>query len=134
MLCDNILAQNVTAGLYASMRGFGITAEISNPKSMDIFTLYADSYGVVTGRCKDFGIPAQYSHDYILKKIHFEFETVSIPGGDGGRIVDDHDYEKCVFSEYDRTLTKGFGRAAALACNLGIRCDVLRKVTLDFNQ
>ena len=61
-------AREWSAGLFSSPSGWGLQAQACDRSEteIDIITLTADAYGLVTGRTGDLGVKLGYTHDYVL--------------------------------------------------------------------
>ncbi len=126
--------QEAMLGLFQSPKGVGVTALFGRGwgEEMDILTLRTDFYGLLAGRTEQIGISISYTHDYALYQLWQEQFDLTLHAGAGGLVGYVHDWEKGLFSQYDRTLTHNFGLAVALAGNIGLRVDFDR-LTLDLS-
>jgi len=126
--------QEAMLGLFQSPKGVGVTALFGRGwgEEMDILTLRTDFYGLLAGRTDQIGISISYTHDYALYQLWQEQFDLTLHAGAGGLVGYVHDWEKGLFSQYDRELTHNFGLAVALAGNIGLRVDFDR-LTLDLS-
>ena len=126
--------QEAMLGLFQSPKGVGVTALFGRGwgEEMDILTLRTDFYGLLAGRTDQIGISISYTHDYALYQLWQEQFDLTLHAGAGGLVGYVHDWEKGLFSQYDRELTHNFGLAVALAGNIGLRFDFDR-LTLDLS-
>lgn len=126
-------AREWCAGLTSSPVGSGIRAQLTNGGGeLDIITVVADTYGVVTGRTSDIGIRASYTHDYVLASLRTDGFLMRFHAGAGLMAGYVHDHEGGLFISTDKDLGKGMGLAAALSCSIGLRLDFARNVAIDF--
>lgn len=126
--------QEAMLGLFQSPKGVGVTALFGRGwgEEMDILTLRTDFYGLLAGRTDQIGISISYTHDYALYQLWQEQFDLTLHAGAGGLVGYVHDWEKGLFSQYDRELTHNFGLAVALTGNIGLRVDFDR-LTLDLS-
>lgn len=133
--CLRTGAREIRTGAFFSPDGLGLSLQFDNDWGDEIrcVNLYADMYGVYSGRTSEAGFVASYTHSYILKVYDFEYSRLSMYAGAGflGGYV--HDYESGMFSTTDRALRHGRGLVAALACDLGLAFDFDRRVTVDLS-
>lgn len=137
MLCVFIDTDAQTrVGMYNSVKGLGASVELvsrDNPTEADIFTLYADTYGVFSGRSGFVGVIGSYSHDYSFIHKDYEFFSIELHSGAGllGGYARDH--ESGVFSRNRLPLTKSPGICIAVTGNVGVRFFFDRKISLDLS-
>lgn len=133
LFCPALSGQDRLLGLFQSPKGVGISAviESASGQEMDILTLRSDFYGLLSGRTPDAGACVSYTHDYVLYKLEGEDHLFRLHIGAGGLFGFTHDFEKGFFSAYDRQLERKPGWTVALAGNVGIRVDFLRRLSLD---
>ena len=135
LFCPSLRGQEVMAGLYQSMKGIGATAMFySDGDEADILTLRSDFYGVLSGRTRRSGVCLSYTHDYVFFERDGEDFLLQLHAGAGGMVGYVHDFERGLYSAFDRELQHRPGAVAALTGNLGLRLDFFwRPVTLDFS-
>lgn len=126
-------AREKRTGAFFSPKGLGLSLQVDNDWGDEIrtFNLYADMYGVYSGRTDKPGVAFSYVHNYILKVYDFEYSRLSMYAGAGFLAGYVHDFENGLFSVTDRQLQKGMGIVAALACNFGLGFDFDRHITVD---
>ena len=126
--------QEAMLGIFQSPKGIGVTALFGSDwgEEMDILTLRTDFYGLLAGRTQQMGICISYTHDYALYQLWQEQFDLNLHAGAGGLVGYVNDWEKGLFSQYDRALTHNSGLAVALAGNIGLRVDFDR-LTLDLS-
>ncbi|MCR4824024.1 MAG: hypothetical protein K5849_01575 [Bacteroidales bacterium] len=134
-LCQVLPGQERLLGLYQSPRGVGISAviETEDGLEMNILTVRTDFYGVLSGRTQDVGACVSYTHDYVLYQLNGEDYFLRFHIGAGGLFGFTHDFEKGFFSKYERQLERKPGWTGALDCNVGLRIDFRRRLSLDFS-
>jgi len=127
-------AQEALLGLYHSPKGIGVTALFGTPGGveMNILTLRTDFYGLLSGRTEQMGVSVCFTHDYAFYRIEQEQFDMTLHAGAGGLVGYVHDWEKGLFSLYNRELQHKAGLALALAGNVGLRFDFDR-LTLDLS-
>lgn len=121
-------------GMFHSPKGFGISAQIDAKDGDEIntFNLYADTYGLLSGRTSDVGIAFSYTHNYILRVYDFGHCRSSFYAGAGFLCSYVHDFEKGFFSDdASRQLDKKMGYVIALDCNAGYGIDFDRGISID---
>lgn len=122
-------------GAFFSPKGLGLSFQLDNDWGDEIraFHVFADMYGVYSGRTSDVGIMFSYSHNYILRLREFGYSTMSFYVGAGflGGYV--HDFELGLFSKdnHGRVLQDPMGLVVALQCDIGLSFDFDRHVTID---
>lgn len=130
-----VTAREKRLGTFFSPKGLGVSLQVDNGWGDEIrtFNLYADMYGVYSGRTRDAGIAFSYTHNYILKVYDFDYSRLSMYAGAGFLAGYLHDFENGMFSVTDRQLQKNMGVVAALSCNFGLGFDFDRRVTVDIS-
>lgn len=132
---SNIGAQT-RLGIYNSIKGLGLSAEIvskENPTEADIFTLYADTYGIYSGRSRFVGIIASYSHDYSFVHKDYEFFSIELHSGAGVMGGYARDHESGIFSRNRLPLKKAPGVCLTVTGNIGARFFFDRNISLDLS-
>ena len=102
-------------GVFQSPKGVGVSVLTGRDAEMNIFTLRTDFCGVLSGRTPEIGA------------------VFSLHAGAGVMAGWVHDFEKGVFSIYDRGMTHSPGIAVGAAGNIGLRADFARHITLDLS-
>lgn len=126
--------QEALLGVFNSPKGFGVTA-LFGPEmgeESNILTLRTDFYGLLGGRTHKMGVCITYTHDYAIYQLWEEQFDMTLHAGAGGQIGYVQDWEKGLFSQFERQLTHKPGLAVALAGNIGLRFDFDR-LTLDLS-
>lgn len=126
----------VRVGMYNSIKGLGLSAEVvskNNPAESDIFTIYADSYGVFAGRSSFVGVVASYSHDYSFVHRDYEFFSLELHSGAGFMAGYARDYETGLFSRHRQELRKRPGLCVGILGNIGARFFFDRPISLDIS-
>lgn len=128
-------AQEWRAGVLQSPKGFGVTVMLDarGLPETNIFSLRTDFYGFLSGRTKQIGAAFSYTHDYLFFLTEGEEFTLDLHIGAGGTLGYAFDYEKGYFSSYDRELSHTPGGVIALNCDVGLRVDFRRRLTLDLS-
>lgn len=122
-------------GVFNSPKGFGAGILVGSPggSEVNLINVYADMFGVFSGRTKDVGIAIEYSRDYVISSADFEFSSVTIHGGPGFMTGYLHDYERRFFSSEGST-DKSMGYVAALSGNIGVLTDFFsHRVSIDLS-
>ena len=137
-LCCFASAQEhkLRTGLLSSLKGAGISLQIDSPSGseVDVINLYADIYGLPTGRTSDLGVVLSYSHNYVLKTFGNSDVSAALYSGVGVSLGYVHDYEKGVFSKtHERLLEKRMGGIVCLCINGGLAVDFERNLTIDLS-
>lgn len=132
--CPVARGQETLLGLFQSPKGIGVTAmfESADGGELDILTLRTDFCGLLTGRTEHLGVSICYTHDYAFYKLWGDQFDLTLHAGAGGLIGYVQDWEKGLFSQYDRAFTHNQGLAVALAGNIGLRFDFDR-LSLDLS-
>lgn len=118
----DIRAQEVSAGLFNSFKGFGLSTRImSEDAESRSFSLYADIYGLPLAEVSGApGVKFNYSHDSVLRSYRAGSAAASLYAGPGMTIG------------YARDFRKGdFGLVAALSGELGCRFRFDRRIVMD---
>ena len=128
-------AQEWRAGLFQSPKGVGVTVMLDarDLPETNIFCLRTDFYGFLSGRTKQIGAAVSYTHDYLIFLTEGEEFTLNLHLGAGGTFGYAHDYEKGYFSSFDRVLEHNPGGVIALNCDVGLRVDFRRRLSLDLS-
>lgn len=111
-------------GIYNSLKGFGIGTAVksSDGSSISFVNIYADMFGVLSGRTRDVGIAASLTKDYVIAYADYGYSYLSLHAGPGFFTGYVHDYERHFFSSEGQTY-KAMGFVAALAGNIGLSAD-----------
>lgn len=125
--------QTFLAGMYHSPKGVGLSAMLDTDRGQEtnILTLRTDFYGVLSGRTREMGGFLSYTHDYIFFRREGENYDIHLHAGAGGMVGYAHDFEKGIFSTYDRELDRNAGGVLALVGNAGVRFDFRNRLSLD---
>lgn len=95
--------------------------------------LYAEIYGIPTGRCSSPGVKLCYSHNVILKRMEFETARLSFYAGPGVSAGYLRDAEIGKYEGTDFTLTRNPGFMAALSGTGGCHFNFCRNIALDLS-
>jgi len=120
-------------GVFQSPKGVGVSVLTGRDAEMNIFTLRTDFCGVLSGRTPEIGAVFCYTRDYVITTREGEDWSVALHAGAGALAGWVHDFEKGVFSIYDRGMTHSPGIAVGAAGNIGLRADFARHITLDLS-
>lgn len=123
-----------SAGLYSSLTGIGLQAQLPSGegREMDIISVLADTYGLLSGCTTDIGVRLGYTHDYIISTYVADGFTMDFHAGAGLTIGYVHDGENGSILGTGEALQKEMGVMAALSGSIGLRFDFTRKVAIDF--
>ena len=127
-------AQRPSAGMYNSVKGFGLSFSLqSEDGEMDVFTAYADIYGIPSGRSKVPGAKFNYSHQFVFTTLVFNDAVLDIYAGPGVTAGYVHDHESGFFTDYDKPLLLNMGVVGALSGTVGCVFSFSRKLMLDLS-
>ena len=125
-------AQEVSAGVYNSVRGIGASVSIpSGEFDASSLTLFADIYGIPSGRTKIPGVKFNYTRQFVFRTIEYENTLFSFYAGPGVSAGYVFDHENGAFSDYDKPLLMNQGFMAALSGSAGCLFTFSRRVVLD---
>ena len=110
--------QDHLMGVFQSPKGVGVSVMSGRGPEMNIFTLRTDFCGVLSGRTPEIGAVFCYTHDYVITTREGEDWSVALHAGAGALAGWVHDFEKGVFSIYDRGMTHSPGIAVGAAGNI----------------
>lgn len=115
----------VDAGVFSSFKGFGVSARFFRPDSgeFDSINIYADTYGILSGRSSQPGVFTNYCHNYIFNEINRADYLFRMYAGAGVGFGYVHDYEPGFFDTKDVPLRNSMAFATTLACSLGLYFD-----------
>lgn len=123
-------AQNrsVSMGLFNSPRGFGAAASFNSEdgRSFSELSLFADIYGLPTGRCGEPGVKASFVRNFIFSSFEIDDVRLGIFAGPGVSAGFVKDYEP----GYALDITRNHGLCAALCGDIGLRVRFSRGVSL----
>ena len=127
--------QTFLAGTFHSPKGVGLSAMLDTDQGREtnILTVRTDFYGVLSGRTREIGAFLCYTHDYIFfqrEAVHYDMH---LHAGAGSMVGYAHDFEKGIFSSFDRELDRNAGGVLALVGNAGVRFDFRRGLSLDIS-
>ena len=111
-------------GAYNSLKGLGLSAAFKSADgtAMTFVNLYADMFGVFSGRTGDVGIAASCTREYVIAYADFGYSYLALHAGPGVFAGYVHDYERHFFSSEGQTYKK-MGFVAALSGNIGLTAD-----------
>lgn len=120
---------SVSLGFINSPRGFGLSSSIAAPegKNFSSVFVYADIYGVPTGRCDEPGVKAAFIRNLCITDFDLRDASVELFAGPGVCAGFVKDYEP----GYALGITRNHGLCAALAGDIGLRVSFPRGVRLD---
>lgn len=132
--CPLARGQEALLGLFQSPKGVGVTATFGSAGAgeTDILTLRTDFTGLLTGRTEHMGVCISYTHDYPIYQLWGDQFDMTLHAGAGGLVGYVQDWEKGLFSQYDRAFKHKQGFALALAGDIGLRFDFDR-LSLDLS-
>lgn len=127
--------QTFLAGTFQSPKGMGLTAMLDTDQGREtnILTIRTDFYGVLSGRTPEIGAFLCYTHDYIFFRREAVNYDMLLHAGAGSMLGYAHDFEKGIFSSFDRELDRNAGGVLALVGNAGVRFDFRRRLSLDIS-
>ncbi len=120
-------------GTFHSPKGLGVGMLVSSSSEncFNVINLYADMFGVYSGRTKDVGAVLSYSRDYVIFSFDYAFCSVTLHGGPGFLTGYVHDYERHFFTS-EGSPDKKMGVVAALSGNIGLLTDYLNhRISID---
>ncbi len=122
--CSSASAGERYLGSFQSPKGLGASLLFgsSSDNCFNVINLYADMFGVFSGRTRDVGAVLSYSRDYVIISEDYEFCSVTLHGGPGFLTGYVHDYERHYFTSEGST-DKNMGFVAALSGNIGLLTD-----------
>lgn len=135
LLCVNAGAQRTGAGIYNSPKGFGIQVDSDHFEDFyfDSFTVYADIYGIPTGRSKSPGVKANYSRNYVVRVFEKPNADLDLYVGPGCTLGYAKDFETNYYRDFSVPLVKNHGAIAALSGTFGCRFEFGRRIILDLS-
>ena len=135
LLCVNAGAQRVSAGIFNSIKGFGIQVDSDHFDDFyfDSFTLYADIYGIPTGRSNAPGIKANYTRNFVVKIFEQPNVDLNLFVGPGCTLGFAKDFETNYYRDFSIPLVKNHGAIAALSGTFGCRFEFGRRIILDLS-
>lgn len=123
-------AQNAL-GSFQSMKGLGLTYENSvGQNTFNNYTIYADMYGVLTGRTDQLGFKASFSRCNIFLSKDVRGTNIKLFAGPGVSLGYVKDFEKGNLKEII-PLSRNRGFTMGVTGSVGIRADLPRNLILD---
>lgn len=122
-----------SAGVFNSIKGVGATVRFPSGMEFGNISLYAEIYGIPTGRCSTPGVKLCYSHNIILKGMEFETARLSFYAGPGVSVGYMRDAEIGKYEGTDFTLARNSGFMAALSGTGGCLFNFSRNIALDLS-
>lgn len=126
-------AQQTSAslGLFNSPRGFGLVSSFNERESRNfsLLSVYADIYGVPTGRCEEPGVKAFYVRNFCFSELELDGVSLDFFAGPGVSAGFVKDYEP----GYALDITRNHGLCAAVCGDIGLRVIFSRGVRLDLS-
>lgn len=129
--CTPSYGQDSSFGLFNSPKGFGLAFQKETQPGFDILELYADTYGVFSGRCQDPGLKISYTHAYVLGEFAGDEYLCSFYVGPGCGMGYIRDFESGIFMKDVLPLSRNKGIAAALSVKSGFVFQFQRRIDLD---
>lgn len=124
--CTGIRAQQTSVGLFSSPKGFGANAQFASALRSDAFhdlSLYADTYGVMMGKCLQPGIRLNYSYASVFHRFSWRGMDCCLFTGPGISLGWVREYEKGLFDpEVKYFLSPGGMAAVNAAFGIQVRC------------
>ncbi len=122
--CSEADAGERYLGTFHSPKGLGVSALFgsSYDNSFNIINLYADMFGVYSGRTKDVGVVLGYSREFVIFSADLEYYSFTLHGGPGFLTGYVHDYERHYFTS-DGATEKNMGIVAAMSGSIGVLTD-----------
>ena len=116
LLCPLARGQEALLGLFQSPKGVGVTATFGSAGAgeTDILTLRTDFTGLLTGRTEHMGVCISYTHDYPIYQLWGDHFDMTLHAGAGGLVGYVQDWEKGLFSQYDRAFKHKHGDPVVL--------------------
>lgn len=116
LLCLSASLKAQSIGLFSSLKGFGISYYTGNEEKSDVFTAYADTYGMWHDRTCTPGVKLLYNHCTPFFKQDFSESRLYLSAGPGVALGYVHDFDRGVNSI--NTLQHNMGISASLTCRL----------------
>lgn len=135
LLCTDAGAQRVGAGIFNSLKGFGLQLDSDHFEDFyfDSFTVYADIYGIPTARSNAPGIKANYSRNYVVKVLESQYVGFDLYVGPGCTLGYVKDFEVNYYRDTSVPLMKNHGVVAALSGTFGCRFEFGRRILIDLS-
>lgn len=130
----NGLAQVTGVGLFNSPKGFGVVLETeAGENDFNVFTAYADMYGIFEGRCLYPGFKFNYTRGRVLKVLTLDGIDYSFYAGPGITAGYSRQYEPYVYKDYRKYLIRNYGLIACLSGTAGCRIGFGKSILLDLS-
>lgn len=134
VISGTLPAQTRCAGLFNSLKGFGLS--VSNKIDEDEFNsleLFADFYGLLSGRSEYPGIKFNYTHSKVLKTWIGSDIATALYAGPGVTAGYVRDYQKGYYELRKFVFTQNYGAAAGLSGTIGFRFLFSRRISIDLS-
>lgn len=134
LLSISSYAQRPSIGVFNSLKGIGAALELQKgTEEFNSFAVYAEIFGIPTGRCSDPGVKFNWTHNFILWNIENDATVYSIYAGPGASCGYMRDFEVGERKDASLTLTKNPGLMAALSGSGGCRFSFNSRIALDLS-
>ena len=135
LLSISSYAQKTSLGLFNSLKGIGVSLELDKKaKEFNSFALYAEMFGIPTGRCSTPGVKFNWSHNFILRQFENDATVYSLYAGPGISCGYMRDFEVGERQSDARLkLTRNPGISAALSGSGGCRFAFKGRIALDLS-
>lgn len=127
-------AGNVNLGVFNSPKGFGLELITDYAgREFNIITVYADTYGVLEGRCLYPGVKFNYTRGHNISNFKIRNAALDFYAGPGVTIGYARQFEPYIYKDYRKYLTRNYGAVACLSGTAGCRLGLSDNVSLDLN-
>ena len=135
LLSISSYAQGPYLGVFNSLKGIGAALELPAKDSSEFnsFALYAEIFGIPTGRCSEPGVKFNWSHNFILWDTEKDSTVYSIYAGPGISCGYMRDFELGKRKDKSLVLTKKPGVMTALSGTGGARFSFSGRIALDLS-
>lgn len=135
LLSISSYAQGPYLGVFNSLKGIGAALELpaKDPSEFNSFALYAEIFGIPTGRCSEPGVKFNWSHNFILWNTEKDSTVYSIYAGPGISCGYMRDFELGKRKDKSLVLTKKPGVMTALSGTGGARFSFSGRIALDLS-
>ena len=129
----NAAAKVDALGAFNSPKGFGAVLEfVSGKNETNVFSAYADMYGIFEGRCAAPGFKINYTRCKSLKDIELNGVNCKLYAGPGFTTGYARQYEP-YYNDYRKYLSRNYGVIACLSGTAGCRFDFGSSISLDLS-
>lgn len=134
--CVSASAQDgVGVGVFSSPKGIGLALETpAAGESFNTFTLYADIYGIIPGRCLYPGYKFIFAHNSVFATVSGDDLLYEFYAGPGASLGYVREYEPYIYTDYRKFLSGNFGAVACASASVGCRVSFpRRKISLNLS-